>query len=100
MSCHACGGPEDDRRIREMMGCDGPPRRPHRINMGNEEEIIHTCPRKLMTDAVPYLKAHRWSAKGNLSHLYTPGQLPAIVAEAIDLLDVEQNRRLEYERSK
>jgi hypothetical protein len=81
------------------MGCDGPTKRPHRIQMGGqEEELLYTCPRKLMRDAVPYLKAHRFSSSGNLTHMYPIGELPARVAEAIDLLDTEQARRIRFER--
>lgn len=79
------------------MGCDKPAKRPHRITIGDTEEFITTCPRKLMADAVPYLKAHRWAAAGNLEFLYPNGQLPAKVAEAIEVLDSEQARRQKAE---
>ena len=100
MACHECGGPKDDAKIKERMGCDGPTKRPHRIMIGNEEEEIHTCPRKMMLPAVPYLKAHRWAARGDLAHMYPVGQLPARVAEAIDVLDAEQATRSRIEREK
>lgn len=98
MCCHECGGPKDDKKIRKMMGCDEPTKRAHVIRIGNEEEeLVHTCPRKMMAPAIPYLQAHRWSKNGNLTHKYLPGTLPNKVAEAIDLLDSEQAKRLSQE---
>ena len=66
--------------------------------MGDTEEFVHTCPRKMMAAAIPYLKPHRWAGQGNLAFMYPNGQLPAKVAEAIEVLDSEQARRMKFER--
>lgn len=97
-SCHACGGPKDDKVIRERMGCDKPTKRPHRLMIGDEVEEIYTCPRQYMRPAIPYLRASRWAKAQNLAHMYPAGTLPAKVAEAIDLIDSEQATRMRLER--
>jgi hypothetical protein len=99
MACHACGGPEDDERIRRQMGCDGPTKRPHHINLGDETFELNTCPRQYMQPGAAYMKACRWSKMGNLGLLY-PRDIPARVADAIDLVEneVAKRQRLEMEK--
>lgn len=69
------------------MGCDGPSKKPHVLQVGGEEIRTSTCPRKLMVPAIPYIEAFKWMKSGRLQYLY-PEDLPAKVGEAIDLIDV------------
>lgn len=80
------------------MGCDGPAPKKHRLFYDNTEEYTTTCPRILMAPASTYIKAHRWSQNGNLAHLYPVGNLPANVAEGIDLIDSMQGKRMQENR--
>lgn len=45
-----------------------------------------------MAAASPFIRVVNWSKAGNLSQLYPPGNLPAYVAEAIDVFSAEQAR--------
>lgn len=96
MYCHECGGPADDANTRRRLGCDEPTKRPHRLVMGDEIEEINYCPRKYMRPAVPFLKAHRWSKAGSLALMYPDG-IPCKVAEAIEIIEDNQARRMREE---
>lgn len=47
-----------------------------------------------MRSSVPYLRAFNWHKAGNLGIMY-PKEIPSNIAEAIDVLEAEQNRLLE-----
>lgn len=79
------------------MGCDEPADRDITLQYGGVVETTRTCPRRLMRSSVPYLRAFNWHKAGNLGIMY-PNEIPANVAEAIDVLDAEQSRLLEAKR--
>lgn len=76
------------------MGCDEPAERDITLNYGNVIETTRTCPRRLMRSGVPYLRAFNWHKAGNLAIMY-PKDMPATIAEAIDVLEAEQSKLLE-----
>lgn len=82
------------------MGCDKPAKREHVLNIGGEEIRTRTCPRKMMAPSVPFIRTFNWAKAGNLAQLYKPGELPAYVAEAIDVFNAEQARLLNAETKK
>lgn len=47
-----------------------------------------------MRSGVPYMRAFNWHKAGNLGRMY-PNEMPANVAEAIDVLESEQARIME-----
>jgi NMD protein affecting ribosome stability and mRNA decay len=97
MACHECGGPEDDAQIRKRMGCDCPAPKAITIRYGKTIETTFHCPRKMMREATPYLRAFSWYKSGNLRSMY-PDEIPSNVAEAIELIDREQHEQLAEQR--
>lgn len=77
------------------MGCDEPAPKDISLMMGNVIETTRVCPRRLMRNGVPYLRAFNWHKAGNLGMMY-PKEMPATVAEAIDLLETEQGKLIEH----
>lgn len=78
-----------------MLGCDSPlpAGKEHVIVLDSGEEIrMDTCPRKSANQALDYLKAYSWAKEGRLQFLYREDELPAFVAQAIDMVGVEVNQ--------
>lgn len=82
------------------MGCDTPAKKAHDLYVDGERLVTHTCPRKLMAPASPFIKAFNWAEKGRLGHMYPEGELPAFVGEAIDLIGSEMHKIQEAEMEK
>lgn len=61
----------------------------HQFYIGQEMVETRECPRKMMAPAVQFIRAYNWAEKGRLDHLYRPGEMPAFVGEAIDLIAKE-----------
>lgn len=82
-----------------MYGCDRPldfipgdGDKPHRLRLADEEVVTYTCPRKLTTSVQEYMRAHAWAGNNRLNYMYPPGELPAKMVQAFDVIDIENHK--------
>lgn len=88
VKCHACGGPkETDAIARRRRGCDGAPKFPHLLTVGDETVELNECPTKLTSEVSEFFRVHAWSERGRLGYLFPEPELPAIVGSALDVIE-------------
>jgi hypothetical protein len=71
--------------------------------VGSNEFIeIEGCPRKFMREANDFLRIYNWSENGRLGFLYPENGMPNRVAEALDLIEhqVDRKNKAAMERAK
>lgn len=108
--CAACGGlqnitdPEEraeaDARVRARRGCDGPPKYPLELRMGNEALTLNECPSRSLSEVTEAFEVHGWAERGRLQYLYPFDELPAILGEALNVIEAELMAREKYAHEK
>lgn len=68
--------------------------------MGDKEEVFNTCPSRLISEVSEFFHIHAWAERGRLQYMYPFDELPAIVGEALDVIENEQAARESYSFNK
>lgn len=82
-----------DEEVRRRRGCDRPPKMPHRLRCGDDEIVVNECPSKMLGEVGEAFEVHAWAERGRLQYLYPPEELPAILGEALNIIETELLRR-------
>lgn len=105
MRCAACGGQaaqkdkKFDQHIRKKLGCGRSDKTHEFPILGGQETLqIKGCPHEAMGhgDMNLYKRAANWAENGRLNYLFDPEEMPDKVASALDLFEVESERKRSY----